>query len=164
MPSDKAQTYGQFQALGKKVNKADIEWAAKHELPKEHFIESVFTSAFKEQTHNYLRREINLPENAFIGVMVGGRLNTEIDDACLHLIRKVMEKGIYIAFIGPFSRFSSLAQKDSLFKKYGIALGVQEDVLALLECCDFYINPRRIGGGTSVAEALYKKVPVVSKG
>lgn len=40
--------------------------------------------------------------------------------------------------------------------------GLQEDVLAVNECCDLYLNPKRIGGGTSVAEALYKGLPVVT--
>ena len=41
-------------------------------------------------------------------------------------------------------------------------MGYQEDVLAVNECCDVYLNPRRIGGGTSGAAALYKGLPVVT--
>ena len=34
--------------------------------------------------------------------------------------------------------------------------------MAVDECCDLYINPKRLGGGTSVAEALYKGLPAVT--
>ncbi len=162
VPSDKAQTYGQFQAIGKRIDESDLKWASKHGLTKNHFIESIFTSAFKEQTHKYCRRDFNLPENGFIGVLIGGRLDTEIDEGCIELLRKLMRKGLFVAFVGRFNRYSSLVEKDDLFRQYSIDLGTQEDVLALLECFDFYINPKRVGGGTSVAEALYKKVPVVT--
>lgn len=47
--------------------------------------------------------------------------------------------------------------KDDLFY-----IGVQDDVLAVLEVCDLFVNPIRVGGGTSAAEALSKQLPVVS--
>ena len=31
-----------------------------------------------------------------------------------------------------------------------------------MKCCDLNINPKRIGGGTSVAESLYMGLPVVT--
>ena len=36
------------------------------------------------------------------------------------------------------------------------------DALAVMECCDLYVNPRRSGGGSSVCEALYKGLPAVT--
>ena len=38
----------------------------------------------------------------------------------------------------------------------------QEDMLAIAELCDIYVNPPRAGGQTSAAEAMYKGLPVVS--
>lgn len=39
---------------------------------------------------------------------------------------------------------------------------MQDDVLAILDNVDLYVNPDRIGGGTSVIEAMYKAIPVVT--
>lgn len=36
------------------------------------------------------------------------------------------------------------------------------DALAVIECCDLYVNPKRSGGGSSASEALYKGIPVVT--
>lgn len=32
----------------------------------------------------------------------------------------------------------------------------------MTECMDLYVNPKRSGGGSSVAESLYKGLPVVT--
>ena len=41
-------------------------------------------------------------------------------------------------------------------------MGMQKDVLAILELVDIYVNPLRQGGGTSGLEAMYKCKPAVS--
>lgn len=161
-PSDRAMTRGQFQTIGRKISKNDLKWLRKHEYSKEHIIESLFTSAFKEQTHKYTREQLGLPEKGFIAVLVGGRLDWEVDEVCMNMLLNLMKNGIYIAFVGRFEKYDEKAINNQLFREYSINLGFQEDVLAVYECCNLYINPRRIGGGTSVAEALYKGLPVVT--
>lgn len=61
VPSERAVTRGQFQAIGRKVSEEDILWMKKHDYSKEHIIESLFTSAFKKQTHRYTREQLGLP-------------------------------------------------------------------------------------------------------
>ncbi len=161
--SGRSQTCGQFQVLGRKISVEDLAWAEKKHLSADHFIESVFTFSFKEQEHHYSRKDLGLPEGAFIVALVGGRLNDEIDEECIHFLRRLMEQEIYVAFVGGFPKYEEL-RKDSMFDKYGINMGMQEDILAVLECIDLFVNPKRNGGGSSVAEALYKGVPVVTIG
>jgi glycosyltransferase involved in cell wall biosynthesis len=72
------------------------------------------------------------------------------------------EKDIFIAFVGKFEKYDSLVEKYGQLKKNSLFLGIQDDTLSINECCDAYLNPKRVGGGTSGAEALYKGVPVVS--
>lgn len=160
--SERAVTRGQFQAIGRKVSEEDILWMKKHDYSKEHIIESLFTSAFKKQTHRYTREQLGLPSKGFIAVFVGARLDFEIDEECIKMIYKLNSAGIYVAFMGNFKRYYEIVKTNKLFEKYTINLGLQEDVLAVNECCDLYVNPKRVGGGTSVAEALFKGVPVVT--
>lgn len=160
--SSRIQTFGQFQVLGRKITEKDYAWAARRGFPKEHFIESRFTFALKEQEHHYTRKELRLPEEGFIVALVGGRLEIEIDEACLSVLRKLMEQDIYIAIIGGGKRFDELRKEDGLFHQYLINMGFQEDVLAVLECVDIYMNPKRIGGGTAIIEALYQGIPAVT--
>ncbi|MDR1059864.1 MAG: flavodoxin, partial [Clostridiales bacterium] len=37
-----------------------------------------------------------------------------------------------------------------------------QDMLAVCEVCDLYVNPLRAGGGSSVAEAMFKGLPAVT--
>ena len=162
VPSNRTMTYGQFQAMGRRIIDSDRKWIEKHNLPTDHIIESLFTSAFKEQTHLYTREQLGLPDNRFIVVLVGGRLDYEIDLNCMDVLYQLTGNGIFIVFLGKFDKYETYAEQNETFKINSINLGFQEDVLAVDECCDLYFNPKRVGGGTSVAEALYKGLPVVT--
>lgn len=162
VPSEKAMTRGQFQAIGRKISESDYQWMEKHGYLKEHMIEGVFTSRFKEQKNQYTREELGLPKKGFVVVIVGGRLDYEIDEECINMLMNLNKVGIYIAFVGIFEQYDKIVEGSEIFNKYSIKLGFQEDILAVYECCDLYVNPKRVGGGTSVAEALFKGLPVVT--
>ena len=162
VPSGRIRTKAQFQVIGRRVNEDDRTWMKNCGLPQDHIVESLFTSAFKPQTHQYNRTQLGLPENQFVVLVVGGRLDDEIDEECIQIFNRLAAKGICIAFMGVFNRYTSLIKENELFQKNTVYLGFQEDVLAVNECCDAYLNPKRIGGGTSCAEALYKGLPVVT--
>lgn len=162
VPSGLSTTKGQFQTIGRTINHDDREWLAQHGYTEEHLIESLFTSSFKKQTHAYTREELGLPDGRFIVEVVGARLDDEVDEDFRNLLHPLMEQGIFFAFAGVFKKYEEYAQKDKLFADNSIFLGFQEDMLAVNELCDLYLNPRRIGGGTSVAEALYKGLPAVT--
>ena len=38
----------------------------------------------------------------------------------------------------------------------------QKDLRSLLRCCDIYVNPRRLGGGFSVADAMAEGLPTLA--
>lgn len=160
--SRRAVTCGTFQVKGNKITTEDRLWLKKNNLPEDHIIESMFTFSFREQTHTYTRKDLGLPEEGFISVLVGGRLDDELDAECEKMLLKLASKGIIIAFLGVFKRYKELCEKHPKFAENAYYLGFREDVLAIDECCDLYINPRRLGGGTSVAEALYKGLPAVT--
>lgn len=160
--SGRSTTRGQFQAIGRKINQDDRDWIKKHNLGEDHIIESLFTFVFREQTHSYTREELGLPQEGFVVQLVGGRLSLEVDTKCLEILIKLMEQGIYVAFVGGFDAFDKLSDTNEVFRKYAINLGFQEDVLAVDECCDLYLNPKRTGGGSSAAEAMFKGMPVVT--
>lgn len=160
--ADRTGTRGQFQTIGRRITDKDRKWMSKHHLPEEHMIESLFTFTFKEQTHSFTRKELGLPEKRFIVLMVGGRLDQEIDEDCIKLLRRLTGAGIYIAFMGIFKKYPQLVERYPEFEENTRFLGFQDDTLAVNECCDLYLNPKRVGGGTSAAEALFKGLPVVT--
>lgn len=49
----------------------------------------------------------------------------------------------------------------TILAKNSIFIGYCDDMLALMEICDLYVNPKRLGGGFSIIEAFEKGVPGV---
>ncbi len=160
--SGRAVTRGQFQAIGRKINDDDRAWLALHGYDEEHIIESLFTFVFKEQQHTYTREQLGFPEERFVIALIGGRLDREVDDTCIQMLLDLIEKGAFITFIGCFDTYEQYTKKYPLMQNNSNYLGFQDDVLAVLDNCDLYVNPKRNGGGSSAAEALFKGVPVVS--
>jgi glycosyltransferase involved in cell wall biosynthesis len=72
------------------------------------------------------------------------------------------ELGSHIVFIGSFEHHHELVLTNPALAKHSSYIGFQDDILAVLELCDLYANPRRTGGGTSAAEAMFKGKPVVT--
>ena len=162
-PSERTQCRTTFQMTGHKMDADDVKWIEKRSLPKDHLIEGLFTSAFKEQKHKYTRKELGIPEGEKVCLVVGGRLDSEVSDEFVKLIDRLAQKGIYTAFMGKLNNFDKICSENSeVFKEHVINLGFQSDAMAVYELCDIYLNPKRLGGGTSGAEALYKGVPVLT--
>ncbi len=104
------------------------------------------------------------PQDAVLGVIVGGRLDSEISGDNLPLLLACLEAAprLHLVFVGPFARFEELAAAHPLLGARAIALGFRHEVIAILERCDLYLNPLRAGGGSSVAHALGCGLPVVT--
>lgn len=160
--SGRTQTRGQFQTIGRSITNSDRKWLQKHNYSEEHIIESMFTFRFKEQTHTYSRKDMGLQDDRFVVVLVGGRLDGEIDDDCMMLIKRLAYNQIHVAFMGYFYRYEEYAREDLKFAEYSTNLGFQKDALAVVELCDVYLNPKRVGGGSAAAEAMYKGLPPIS--
>ena len=63
--------------------------------------------------------------------------------------------GLFEGYEKSIERFPRLSARSHYFP-------YQEDALAVTECCDIYVNPKRKGGGSSAAEALFMGLPVVT--
>jgi hypothetical protein len=121
-----------------------------------------FTWSLKEQTHHFTKQELGILDNTFNIAVIGVRLSEEIDDKFIHMIEPVLQKGACLVIIGEMTTYENYCNKYPVFKENSVYLGIQEDVLACLECCDLYVNPERTGGGTSVIEAMSKGLPAVT--
>lgn len=162
VPSARCMTEGQFQVIGRAFNEDDLNWLEVTSRPRDHIIEALFTSSFRPQEGHITRKELGIPEDVFAGIIVGGRLDRELDDDFLSMLSKAMDKGIFIAFMGVFNNYEDTVSKYPIFRTHSKNLGFISDVMAAYECFDVYLNPKRNGGGTSVAEALSKGLPALT--
>ena len=162
VPSALTVTKGQFQVLGRQLNEYDKGILRGLNISENHVIEGLFTSSLKQQMNHYSRKILGIPEEYFACILVGGRLDDELDNELVEKLLHDTEKNVIIVIAGKYELYGSKSGSLEKFAEKFIYLGFQDDMLAVLECCDLYINPLRTGGGTSAAEAMYKGLPVVT--
>lgn len=131
-------------------------------IKKENVIVGRFTSSFKPKQHTYVRKDFDLPEDAFLLVVVGLRLTEEISDEFVAMLENVLSEKIQCVILGKMVNYEERAEKNEKFRKYVHNLGLQEDALAIYSLCNLYLNPIRLGGGTSAAESMSEGVPVLT--
>lgn len=51
---------------------------------------------------------------------------------------------IQIAFMGKFDTYDEKIERFTKVKNSSINLGKQMDALAVIECCDLYVNPKEV--------------------
>ncbi len=109
------------------------------------------------------RNQFGLPEDGFLIAVVGNRLDKEIDDEFIQLLRKIVliREDIYIAIIGKVNVAKSLFF-DDVFDGHIHFLDYCPDLMSLYKVVDLYVNPKRYGGGYSALMALIAKVPVIT--
>lgn len=133
----------------------------------EHIIPGRFTYALKPQEKHITRETIGIDEDAFAIAVVGGRLTDEVTDELLTMLEKCFDcipddKKMVIGVIGICDNIDEKLQRHPILKEKIIYTGVVKDILSVIEHFDLYVNPIRRGGGTSVIEAMYKKIPAVT--
>ena len=160
--SDLTITGTRYQAVGRKLTEEDEKRLKKVGFNRSHVIESTFTFDIKPQTEVVSRQELGIPEDAFVLVTVGTRLESEIMDDFLGMLESMLNEKIVMVFIGNFPGYTERIKQFSVLGKRSMALGSCLDVLSRLQVCDLYVNPKRKGGGSSVVEAMYLGKPAVS--
>ncbi len=150
------QTKNKMKILGRELS------AEEKEIYKEEdIIESRFTFELKPQTRKFSRKEQGIPEDKFVLVVVGTRLDYDITDEFMEMLQQVCENGCYVIFSGIMDNYNMLMERYPVVAGNSLFAGYCEDILALMEICDLYVNPDRYGGGFSVIEAFSKGKPGV---
>ena len=152
------KTMNKMKILGRKLNNKDKEFYADKDID---IIESRFTFELKLQKEHYSRKDKNLPDNKFIIAIIGTRLKFDITKEFMKILQKVCKSGCYIVFAGIMDNYDKLMKEYPIVAANSSFIGYCDDILALMEICDLYVNPDRLGGGFSIIEAFSKGVPGV---
>lgn len=155
-------TKGTFSVIGRKI--ADAEWDAliRQGYQKSSIIESTFTFELLPKKRTITRDYFNLPEDRFVLVTVGTRLDDDINDEFIEVIQNTFQWGTFLVFAGNFTKYNVLCDRYPELKNHSACIGYYDDVLSLMEICDLYVNPRRSGGGFSIVEAFHEGIPGVT--
>lgn len=107
------------------------------------------------------RQALGLPEDAFVLVSVGFRLNAEIAGDWAARMQSFLETHpqSWWLLVGSGPALPPALAKQSTRIR---ALAPRRDVRGVYRACDVYLNPPRMGGGFSVAEAMAEGLPVLA--
>ncbi len=106
------------------------------------------------------RSEIGASEDVFLIVVMGNRLDTEINEEFIDVMMQIVQRNEQV-------RFMLIGDHSIDFTKYGldscvISLGYRKDYMAILKVADMFLNPKRAGGGTGGQNAVLLGVPVIT--
>jgi hypothetical protein len=115
-------------------------------------------------THAIRREDTGASADAIIVCVVGSRLNSDVSPAWMRQLADALERNpdVLVIFAGAFSAYAERIAADPVLSARTRATGLIEDVPALLDVCDLYLNPPRAGGGSSAAYALAAGTPVLT--
>jgi glycosyltransferase involved in cell wall biosynthesis len=152
-----------YLLVGRKLRENDKD-ILKLMKPYQKIIETEMNFIIAEKEATYTRKDFNIDENSFIICVVGSRLDTEVNNDFLQLVKKVIyNSDINIVFIGGMARSQAIINDILDEHKSKIHfLGVQPNASEIIRLTNLYLNPRRLGGGRSSFEALHYSVPVVT--
>lgn len=110
-----------------------------------------------------LRSDLELPEDRFLVAVVGNRLDWEIDDTFIAVMRRITEAAADIDFviIGD-AETAKRRLADVCFSERIYFLGYRTNLSDVYGALNLYVNPARPGGGFSAAMALIAGLPVVT--
>lgn len=150
------------QVIGRELRTDDDALMSQLGLTRDNIMVGRFTFSINKQEMRYIRKELGIPKDRFAIAVIGGRLTQELDLDFVKMIEPVLSAGAYLVIIGKMDTYKEICGKNCIIRNNSINLGMQSDVLAVFECCDLYVNPKRTGGGTSAIQAMYKGLPAVT--
>ncbi len=108
------------------------------------------------------REELGLDQDAVIWVTAGFRLEQEVGGPWAARMIEALNRrsGAVWLLVGGKEQVPKALQQ--LLPGKVLALGTRSDMAAVLSLCDIYVNPPRMGGGFSVAEAMAARLPVLA--
>ncbi len=109
------------------------------------------------------RAEFGAADDTFLFVVVGNRLDAEVDAAFVALLERVLDAVPHgeVLFAGTVDTLPGRLAASRHAARLR-SLGHVERIGALLRLCDVFLNPRRTGGGGSAAHALASGLPLLA--
>ncbi|CAO3357402.1 glycosyltransferase [Azospirillum melinis] len=127
------------------------------------FLHSLIGEAEPAPSRAAGRAGYGLPDDAFLCLVIGNRLDEEADGAFLAMLESLIDRAprVAVAFAGEAGALPQRLQRSRHAGRL-FHLGYVTDMADLMQMADAYVNPQRTGGGASAAEALAAGVVPVS--
>lgn len=136
---------------------------------KYHFIEDnraivQYSPYYKEEIpcHSYTRKQFGLG-TGFVVVTVGNRLTYEISDDMVDEVIRLLDRceNMQWLLVGTvYIEYISQKYGSYLIDSRIVYLDYENDLPALFQLCNVYLNPNRAGGGITIAMAMQQRLPI----
>ena len=119
--------------------------------------------SFEASAEKQDRPELGLPEDKFLIAVVGNRLDEEMDEEFIGVMKSILERTENTAIV----TVGDMKEKKNLFagtefENRMYHLEWQKNLLKTYTALDLYLNPNRNGGGHSGLMAVVSGIPVVT--
>lgn len=162
LTADMPHKYTKYRSQYRELTDKDDQWLKHTGFNSSSLIKTSFAFKLPFQKSHISRSKLGIPEDRFCLTVVGTRLNKELSDEYLSVIRDVIiSNNCFFCIVGNLNYELTLNNYPE-FKENSCWIPVSDDLLSIMEICDLYVNPRRAGGGTSVIFAMHHGKPVVS--
>jgi hypothetical protein len=144
-------------------NKKAEEFASNYNLRSQKIVTHLsyqYNSPVEKQKVD--KSDLGIQDHELVGVVVGNRLDQEIDDAFIDFLGDLNSARPHVMLIVGSMSPNTKKRIGLRLPSRVIYIDFHENLYDLYGAVDFYINPRRSGGGTSAAYALAAGVPVFS--
>ena len=130
---------------------------------KQIFADGKIPVVVKKSNKENNRSDFGLSDDQYLIAIVGNRLDVEVDDECVQLMKEILKQVHNVAFL-IIGEVDTLKNKftDTIFDERVLYLGFCEDLMGVYNIVDLYMNPQRKGGGFSSSMAIQAGVPVVT--
>lgn len=105
-----------------------------------------------------------IPADAFVMVTVGNRLDVDMSREYIDMVCSFIQsrRDAFWLLVGPKEIVYIKDYYPKLVGRQIIFIDFEDDLAALYEVCDVYLNPYRPGGGFSAAMAMNQGLPVLT--
>lgn len=119
---------------------------------------------FSQKEKIYKRESLKLKKDDFIMIAVSLIPENDFNDEFIGLAVEILKKYENVKLIlAGCSKLNSVDVKNQeILKNQIIFIEYEENLGALYQICDICLNPKRNGGGYSIAEAMFYGLPVLS--
>lgn len=143
------------QALWKKMLRPDQKM-----LEVRHMIHEWNTC---QKEYVYTKETFGIPQEAFVIVIAGNRLDMEIKRSFLDILYETLDldETFVVAVIGDCTDLQCRVTEEGKAERF-FFLGMQERFKEAIAIGDVFLNPPRQGGGTGGLMAVLEEVPVIT--
>lgn len=141
---------------------SDVRWMKQAGFAEQSLIRTVFSFKLPDLSGDYTRKDFDIPDDSFCLALVGNRLDEELNDEFFTFLQDVMQSDkCFVCFVGGFD-YETALRRCPVLNHRSTWIPYTKDLLAVMNLIDLYVNPKRMGGGTSALYAMSQGKPVIT--